>query len=57
MEFKYGDQPNETFSTNQQVPNWPAYMLKKHAFPYVYWNSMPGGNWYGRNMFSKPKFA
>jgi eukaryotic sulfide quinone oxidoreductase len=41
MEFKYGDQPNETFSNNQQKPNWPFYMLKKHALPSAYWNYMP----------------
>ena len=57
MEFKYNDQPNETFSDKQEVPNWPAYMLKKHAFPAAYWKYMPTGSWYGRDMFKAPKFA
>jgi len=56
MEFKYNDTADETFSYKQNVPNWPAYMLKKHAFPAVYWGYMPTGKWFGRNMLKAPQF-
>ena len=56
MEFKYGAEADETFSTKQDVPNKSFYWLKKHFFPYVYWQFMPQGKWFGKSGLSKPSY-
>jgi sulfide:quinone oxidoreductase len=56
MEFKYGGIPDETFLKSQDKPRIAFYWFKKYLFPFVYWNFVPKGIWFGRNMFFKPKF-
>jgi len=60
-EFKYGLQPEETFGKvlgiNQAVPRRSFYHLKKDFFPWVYFNRMVNGRWFGKNGFTAPKFA
>lgn len=56
IEFKYENQPNETFYSRQTEPNHFFYYLKKEVFPRVYFNLVPKGLWYGRNGIFKPKF-
>ena len=57
-EFTYGGVPRETFSKFPFVDQSKAYRLfyylKRHFFPYVYWNVAPKGNWYGTDTFFKP---
>ena len=55
MEFKYGGEPSETFSKNQDKPASMYYAFKKWAFPIVYWQFMPRGLWYGKNMIFRPR--
>lgn len=50
-EFKYDAVVDETFSNHQDRPNRLFYHLKKDFFPYVYWNLMPKGIWYGNKGF------
>ncbi|KAI1422559.1 FAD/NAD(P)-binding domain-containing protein [Xylaria sp. FL1777] len=57
-EFKYGGVPKETFANilgGQETPNAAFYYLKKHIFPFVYWNSFLKGSWYGPNHFIRPE--
>ncbi|KAI1814900.1 FAD/NAD(P)-binding domain-containing protein [Poronia punctata] len=56
-EFKYGGVPKETFDGifgGQETPRAAFYYLKKHVFPYVYWNHFVNGTWYGPNHFIRP---
>jgi len=49
-EFKYGGEPQETFSwlgVDQAVPRRAFYHLKKDFFPWVYYKSMVKGTWAG----------
>lgn len=50
-EFKYGGVPKETFDDwfgmDQIEPRRVFYQLKKHFFPWVYYNSMVKGTWGG----------
>lgn len=55
-EFKYGGLPAETFFNKQDVPSKFFYQMKKHAFPWVYFNLVPRGSWYGNKTIFKPKF-
>ncbi|EIN07400.1 FAD/NAD(P)-binding domain-containing protein [Punctularia strigosozonata HHB-11173 SS5] len=58
-EFKYGLEPKETFSNfvDQTVPQRAFYHLKKDFFPWVYFNAMLQGRWYGSAGPIRPKFA
>jgi sulfide:quinone oxidoreductase len=57
MEFKYGGEAAETFSTQGQTSGKGIfYKLKKDVFPYVYFNFMNKGKWFGKDHFFKPKF-
>lgn len=56
IEFKYNNQPKETFYEGQTEPNKTFYFMKKHIFPRVYFNLMPKGLWFGKNTVFKPKF-
>ena len=57
MEFKYGAQPAETFSsTRQTTPRKSFYFLKKEVFPRAYFDLMPKGKWFGTNGPFKPAF-
>jgi eukaryotic sulfide quinone oxidoreductase len=56
MEFKYGGIPDETFSTSQNTPWRFFFLFKKYLFPFVYWNFVPKGLWFGRSGFFKPKY-
>lgn len=50
-EFKYGGEPKETFSDwfgiDQAVPRKSFYYMKKHFFPWVYYQHMVKGTWGG----------
>lgn len=48
-EFTYGGKPHETFGTfvDQGTPRREFYYMKKHFFPWVYYNSMVQGTWGG----------
>ncbi|KAL4759373.1 Rhodanese-like domain-containing protein [Aspergillus foveolatus] len=50
-EFKYGGVPKETFGKwfgiDQGTPRKEFYFLKKHFFPWVYYESMVSGKWGG----------
>lgn len=50
-EFKYGGEPKETFGNwfgiDQAVPRKSFYYMKKHFFPWVYYNHMVKGTWGG----------
>ncbi|KAL4922103.1 hypothetical protein BDW62DRAFT_207871 [Aspergillus aurantiobrunneus] len=50
-EFKYGGVPKETFGNlfgvDQANPRREFYFLKKHFFPWVYYDSMVSGTWGG----------
>ncbi|PYI03994.1 putative pyridine nucleotide-disulfide oxidoreductase [Aspergillus sclerotiicarbonarius CBS 121057] len=49
-EFKYGGVPKETFGVlgiDQAIPRRAFYYMKKHFFPWVYYNSMVKGTWGG----------
>ncbi|KKK15246.1 hypothetical protein P175DRAFT_0505414 [Aspergillus ochraceoroseus IBT 24754] len=50
-EFKYGGEPKETFGNwfgiDQANPRREFYYLKKHFFPWVYYQSMVKGTWAG----------
>ena len=56
IEFKYENQPDETFYSGQTEPSKFFHFAKKEIFPRVYFNLMPKGHWYGRDMLFKPKF-
>ncbi|KAL1947776.1 hypothetical protein VTO73DRAFT_13500 [Trametes versicolor] len=59
-EFKYGLEPQESFSNvfgDQAIPRSAFYYLKKDFFPYVYWNYMVKGTWFGSKGFSRPTFG
>lgn len=56
-EFKYGGVPKETFAEyvgSQDKPRNVFYQLKKHFFPYVYFNSWVNGTWFGPSGWSRP---
>ncbi|KAI0831228.1 FAD/NAD-P-binding domain-containing protein [Trametes gibbosa] len=58
-EFKYGLEPKESFSSylgDQAIPRTAYYYLKKDFFPYVYWNHMVKGNWFGSAGFVQPTY-
>ena len=50
-EFKYGNQPKETFGNwfgiDQATPRRAFFYLKRDFFPWVYYNSMVKGIWAG----------
>lgn len=46
-EFKYDMELAQTFSKNQEKPSSFFFRLKKDFFPWVYWNVLPYGIWYG----------
>ena len=44
IEFKYNNQPSETFSSKYQTePNRLFYYMKKEVFPRAYFDLMPKG--------------
>ncbi|KAI0670455.1 FAD/NAD-P-binding domain-containing protein [Trametes maxima] len=58
-EFKYGLEPKESFASylgDQSVPRAAYYYLKKDFFPWVYWNYMVKGTWFGSKGFIRPDF-
>jgi hypothetical protein len=56
IEFKYENQPAETFYENQTEPNYMFYLMKKEVFPRVYYNLVPRGLWFGKKTIFKPTF-
>ena len=62
-EFKYGLVPKESFADtlgDQAKPSALAgrlyYQLKKDFFPWVYYNYMVKGLWFGSQAFSRPEY-
>ncbi|OBZ75239.1 Sulfide:quinone oxidoreductase, mitochondrial [Grifola frondosa] len=58
-EFKYDGVPKETFSRffgDQTTPRLAFYHLKKDFFPWIYWQSMVKGTWFGASGPIRPKF-
>ncbi|QRW27203.1 sulfide-quinone oxidoreductase [Rhizoctonia solani] len=59
-EFVYGLQPKESFAElfgiDQIVPRRAFYHLKKDFFPWVYWNRMVKGEWFGPKGFTAPSY-
>ena len=55
-EFKYERKDNETFYINQNKPSRLFYFMKKSIFPWVYFNLVPKGKWYGNRTIFKPKY-
>ncbi|KAI0709114.1 FAD/NAD-P-binding domain-containing protein [Earliella scabrosa] len=58
-EFKYGLEPKESFASvfgDQAIPRTAFYHLKKDFFPWVYWNYMIKGQWFGAKGFIRPSF-
>jgi len=55
-EFVYGGKSHETFYKKQDVPSRMFYYLKRDMFPWVYFNLVPRGKWYGNKTVFKPKF-
>ena len=59
-EFKYGPEPKETFSSflgDQAVPRAAYYYLKKDFFPWVYYDRMVKGEWFGKHGMKRPDFS
>ncbi|KAF9653090.1 FAD/NAD-P-binding domain-containing protein [Thelephora ganbajun] len=59
-EFKYGLEPKETFAKylgDQAKPRREYYYLKKNVFPFVYWNYMLRGQWFGPKGVIRPDYA
>ncbi|XP_011503395.1 PREDICTED: sulfide:quinone oxidoreductase, mitochondrial [Ceratosolen solmsi marchali] len=52
-EFDYTFTPQETFPINQKRELLLMYLLKKHLFPFIYWNLMLKGLWNGPEKFRK----
>ncbi|KZT59800.1 FAD/NAD(P)-binding domain-containing protein [Calocera cornea HHB12733] len=59
-EFVYGAVPKETFGAllgiDQSKPRWAFYHLKNEFFPWVYFNSMVNGTWFGPKRWNVPEF-
>jgi len=59
-EFKYGLEPKETFAKylgDQVKPRRAYYTLKKDVFPFVYWNYMLQGRWFGPKGIIRPDYV
>lgn len=58
-EFVYGAKPKESFGSivDQRNPNRAFYHLAKDVFPYVYFNNMVKGTWYGPNGLVPPQYV
>lgn len=52
-EFDYNLKPMETFPVNQGKEFYFTFLLKKHAFPFIYWHLMLRGYWNGPEFFRK----
>ncbi|CAK59605.1 unnamed protein product (macronuclear) [Paramecium tetraurelia] len=48
-EFKYNKQLDETFPVFQSSDSRAMYLMKKHFFPFAYWQLMVRGLWGGRD--------
>lgn len=56
-EFKYGRVTNTSIFKDQNKPSRMFFHLKKNVFPWVYWNLLPRGRWFGATGgFIKPKY-
>ncbi|KAG8728856.1 hypothetical protein FRC12_021437 [Ceratobasidium sp. 428] len=59
-EFVYGLNPKETFAElfgiDQVVPRKVFYHMKKDFFPWVYFNRMVKGEWFGPRGLSAPAY-
>lgn len=52
-EFDYKLRPKETFPFDQGKESFLAYLMKREAFPFIYWNLMTKGYWSGPEIFRK----
>lgn len=55
-EFKYGGVSHETFHSKQDIPSRIFFQMKKDLFPWIYFNLVPKGQWYGNRTVFKPRF-
>lgn len=55
-EFSYGGVPHETFYKAQDKPSKLFYYMKRETFPWVYFNLVARGKWYGNKTIFKPRF-
>eukprot|EP01025_Chloroclados_australasicus_P024554 TRINITY_DN2460_c0_g2_i1.p1 TRINITY_DN2460_c0_g2~~TRINITY_DN2460_c0_g2_i1.p1 ORF type:complete len:473 (-),score=30.48 TRINITY_DN2460_c0_g2_i1:297-1715(-) len=57
-EFKYDSVPAETLGLvwDQKNPLVLFMWMKRWFFPWVYWNFLLKGTWYGSNLFFKPSW-
>ncbi|TFJ84549.1 hypothetical protein NSK_004014 [Nannochloropsis salina CCMP1776] len=57
-EFKYGGEVAETFGRviDQAEPRWAFLQLKKHVFPFAYWELFLRGRWFGTRGVIPPSF-
>lgn len=53
-EFKYDGVVSETFPWDQSKPSMIGYYMKTHLFPFVYWNGLVKGRWYGPSTIFSP---
>lgn len=56
-EFDYTLEPMESFPFDQAVPRKSMYFLKKHVFPFLYFNALVKGEWGGLGPWPKGRFA
>lgn len=62
-EFKYGCIPCESFTPiplpflDQGKPSYFYFLVKKYVFPFVYWNLLMRGSWFGPKLIFKPEFS
>ncbi|THH03805.1 hypothetical protein EW145_g5992 [Phellinidium pouzarii] len=59
-EFKYGLVPEETFANllgDQAKPSKLFYHFKTQLFPWIYYEYMVKGQWYGAKGIIRPKYA
>ncbi|KAI0988156.1 hypothetical protein GJ496_000124 [Pomphorhynchus laevis] len=58
-EFDFCKNPMETFPIDQRKPSRLMYLTKKYTMPWIYWNMLVRGHWYGPTVWRKylNKFA
>jgi len=53
IEFKYGNIEDESLYADQRFSSRSLFWLKKHIFPFIYWNIAPRGLWKGASMVKR----
>ena len=55
-EFKFAGEPDETFFENQDRGYRFFYTITSGVFNKIFFNLVPRGLWYGRDMIFKPSY-